>query len=258
MKKTTPIYTLLFSLFSLLSFGQNTFPATGNVGIGTLTPGYSLDIAGSINATQVFMNGSAMESSPWSTAGNTVFYNTGNVGIGTDTPGFTLDINGTVNATGILLNGAALPSSPWDAAGNNISYTAGNVGIGTTNTQGYLLAVAGSMVTEGVKVELEGNWPDFVFEPSYDLPSLSHIEKYIQSNGHLPDIPSAEDVAENGIELGEMNAKLLQKIEELTLHTIQQQKELDSLKTINGKLIEQNRLIKALSERLEKIEQSNN
>ncbi|NAY90613.1 hypothetical protein GTQ34_01665 [Muricauda sp. JGD-17] len=256
MKKVTPFYTILFLFFGISAFGQNTFPASGNVGIGTLTPGYSLDIVGTINATQLFVNGSAMESSPWNVSGVSVFYNTGNVGIGTNSPGFALDVNGTINATDILINGAALPSSPWSVSGNDASYTTGNVGIGTTNTQGYLLAVAGNMVAESVKVELEGNWPDFVFTSDYDLPSLFFIENYIKVNGHLPNIPSAKEVRKNGIELGQMDAKLLQKIEELTLHTIQQQKEIDSLKHLNQNLSKQNELIKELSERLEKLEQT--
>ena len=306
MKKVTPFYTLLFLLIGFVSFGQNTFPATGNVGIGTLTPGFSLDVAGSINATQVFMNGSAMESSPWTTAGNTIFYNTGNVGvgtntpgylfdvagtlnatsilingspieaplwdlngndafystgnvgIGTNTPGYALDVAGTINATDILINGAALPSSPWVVAGNDVSYTTGNVGIGTTDTQGYLLAVAGNMIAEGLKVELQTNWPDFVFESNFDLPSLKSVEQHIFNFGHLPNIPSAKEVGENGIDVGQMNAKLLQKIEELTLYTIQQQKELDSLKVLNAELTKQNMLIQQLAKRLEKLEGQRN
>ena len=117
-----------------------------------------------------------------------------------------------------------------------------------------MLAVAGNVVAEAVKVELQGNWPDFVFEKEYDLIGLLETESFIKKYGHLPNVPSAEEVKQNGISLGEMDAKLLQKIEELTLHTIQQQKEIEDLKAANQKLDEQNKLIQNLLERLEKVE----
>ncbi len=240
--------------------GDDLIYTTGNIGIGTPTPDYALDVAGTINATNFLVNGSplATGSSPWSENGNDTFYNSGNVGIGTNTPEYALDVSGTINAANILINDAPLPSSPWTLSGNNVSYTSGNVGIGTSNTQGYMFAVAGNMVAEAVKVELEGNWPDFVFEKDYDLQSLKEIEAYINKNRHLPNVPSAEEIKNNGINLGEMDATLLQKIEELTLHSIQQQKEIDSLKEINHKLSEQNKLILSLQERLLKLESKNN
>nr|WP_197718722.1 hypothetical protein [Pedobacter schmidteae] len=104
-----------------------------------------------------------------------------------------------------------------------------NVGIGTTDTKGYRLAVNGKIRTHEIKVET-ANWPDYVFAKDYQLPTLQETEKHIKENGHLPGIPSAEEVKTNGIDLGEMNAKLLQKIEELTLHLINQQKEIELLK----------------------------
>ena len=104
-----------------------------------------------------------------------------------------------------------------------------NVGIGTTNTQGYRLAVAGNVIAEGVKVELQGNWPDFVFEKDFELLDLNDVGKFIQEHGHLPNIPSAEKVQKEGIDLGEMDAKLLQKIEELTLYLLIQQQQIEQL-----------------------------
>ena len=101
----------------------------------------------------------------------------------------------------------------------------GNVGIGTEKTHGYRLAVAGDIVSKGVKViAKQANWPDFVFEKEYNLKSLEETEQYISINKHLPEIPSEAEVIENGINLGEMDAKLLQKIEELTLYLIEQNK----------------------------------
>ena len=101
--------------------------------------------------------------------------------------------------------------------------------MGTTSVpSGYTLAVDGKAIMEEVKVAASNNWPDFVFTKEYNLPSIQETAEYINQNGHLPDIPSAEEVEENGISLGEMDAKLLQKIEELTLHTIRQETELET------------------------------
>nr|WP_299381506.1 fibronectin type III domain-containing protein [Allomuricauda sp.] len=122
-----------------------------------------------------------------------------------------------------------------------------NVGIGTTNTQGYRLAVAGNVIAEGVKVELQGNWPDFVFLKEYDLMQLAEVREYIKQNGHLPNIPSAEKVAQDGIDLGTMNAKLLQKIEELTLYLLEQEEKIEALK-------KENDTIKGILSRLEQLE----
>jgi len=110
-----------------------------------------------------------------------------------------------------------------------VSNADGNVGIGTTSPDAKL-AVKGDIHTQEVLVDLNGAVaPDFVFEPNYKLRTLAETEKYIQENKHLPEIPSAAKMEENGIELKTMNLKLLQKIEELTLYTIEQQKQLRSL-----------------------------
>ncbi|MEW2921815.1 fibronectin type III domain-containing protein [Muricauda sp. ANG21] len=126
-----------------------------------------------------------------------------------------------------------------------------NVGIGTTDTQGYRLAVAGNVIAEGVKVELQGNWPDFVFTDDFNLLDLTEVKKFIEEHGHLPNIPSAEQVQEEGIDLGAMNAKLLQKIEELTLYILSQEEEIKSLK-------EENAVIKDIVNRLDILENSQN
>ena len=86
------------------------------------------------------------------------------------------------------------------------------------------LAVEGSIGAREVKVTATG-WSDFVFKKEYDLPTLEEVEKHIAEKGHLKDIPSEEEVLKNGINLGEMNSKLLQKIEELTLYMIEMKKE---------------------------------
>ena len=104
----------------------------------------------------------------------------------------------------------------------------GKVGIGTL-TPDSELAVNGTIHAKKVKVDLNG-WSDFVFENEYKLPTLQEVENYINENGHLRDIPSEKEVIKNGIDLGEINSKLLQKIEELMLYTIEQQKEIEKMK----------------------------
>jgi hypothetical protein len=106
----------------------------------------------------------------------------------------------------------------------------GNVGIGTTNPQAKL-AVNGDVAARLFKTTVTG-WPDFVFAKDYSLPSLQKVEAYIQSHHHLPEIPSAKEVEANGLDLGANQAKLLQKIEELTLYLIEQDKRLRAQATI--------------------------
>lgn len=126
----------------------------------------------------------------------------GNTGIGTYTPNAKFHLNGTQ----LIGGNNAIPAT------------------------GYQLSVDGKIIAEEVKVQLSTSWPDYVFADDYRLLPIEELEKSIRQNKHLPNIPSAADVtAEKGIELGEMNRKLLEKVEELTLYIIQLKKENNSL-----------------------------
>ncbi|WP_298312272.1 hypothetical protein [uncultured Aquimarina sp.] len=174
---------------------------------------------------------------------------TGNVGIGTTNPLAKLDVRGVIKTSHsdgryvnlftsgdgnsyINITGGSATSRfgfQVDGSSKMSIMKNGNVGIGTADTKGFKLGVKGKIAAEEVKVALYNAWPDYVFESDYNLPTLQQVENHIVEKGHLENIPSAAAVAENGIQLGEMNAKLLQKIEELTLYMIEQNKTTETL-----------------------------
>ena len=203
--------------------------------------------------------------SPWLSAGNNIYYNLGNVGIGTSSPWAKLHVEGSLFVNGAasiegdvtLGNGHFLRlrdsnNSPqltlwrdqnnhvlfWNSQriligtgavnGDNVRmmiHENGNVGIGTALPT-HKLAVNGTIRAK--ELIIDSGWADFVFEDDYKLKSLQEVEEYIQTNGHLPDVPSASEVAANGVSVGEMQSKLLQKIEELTLYVIELEKRLEA------------------------------
>ncbi|MEO0293216.1 MAG: hypothetical protein ABIN61_03210 [candidate division WOR-3 bacterium] len=177
----------------------------------------------------------------------------GRVGIRKTNPSYELDVAGTVQMTGFRLptgamNGYVLTSNgsgvgtwqlQWLKNGNNIYYNAGKVGIGVTNPQSEL-TVNGVITTKEIKVKLTG-WPDFVFADNYRLMPLNKLEQHIKKEKSLPGIPTAKEVTEEGIPVGELQAKLLEKVEELTLYVIKQNKELTELKKELGDLRRENR-----------------
>ena len=182
---------------------------SGYVGIGTIIPQQKLDVVGRLKFRAEYSN----------TAG---FWLTGNDGVQTAFIG-QLDVTGT-SPVGIYHGG------DWRLLVNN----AGNVAIGTTNPGSYKLAVAGKIAATGeVRVFTAGTtiFPDYVFDPSYQLPSLEETEKYVKENRHLPEVPSAKEMERDGISLNEMNITLLKKVEELTLYMIEMKKENDAMKT---------------------------
>ncbi|WP_417800939.1 hypothetical protein [Tenacibaculum sp.] len=209
-----------------------------------------------------------------------------NVGIGTSAPTEKLEVNegnirifgyntsryirfGEVNYQGAFINYDGI-KNVLNIGVNNINTTdtsndynaisivrsTGNVGVGTTTTGSHKLAVEGSIGAREIKVESSG-WSDFVFYKDYKLPSLLEVENHIKNKGHLKDIPSAKEVEKNGIFLGEMDAKLLQKIEELTLYAIQQEKKIKTLEikcSKIDKLEKENNLLKSLLKRVSVLE----
>ena len=122
-------------------------------------------------------------------------------------------------------------TASMEFSASSYSSTTGKVGIGCVNNMNdFALAVQGGVVSTKVSVLDIDSWPDFVFGNNYKLMNLYELEQYIYANQHLPEVPSAEEVSASGIDLGEMNAILLQKVEELTLHIIELQKQIDELK----------------------------
>jgi hypothetical protein len=181
----------------------------------------------------------------------------GNVGIGTTSPAVPLEVSGASSALRVSWSGAAslfnFNVNPVQQAGwldwrfhvnDNVGGSQdimtlrgenGNVGIGTTSPTNKL-SVAGTV--QAYEVLVNTGWSDYVFAPNYHLRSLTEVAAYIEQNHHLPDIPSADEVKEKGVSVGDMESKLLAKIEELTLHMIQADDRIRSLEEQNRKLLE--------------------
>ncbi|MEO6541495.1 MAG: hypothetical protein ABIN74_10905 [Ferruginibacter sp.] len=196
----------------------------------------------------VIDNNEIMVRSGYSTAGNlTLQNNGGDLTIGARTTinkgGEALKLDGDDPAINLYDNGVQ-KGYVWQT-GNNLqigtSDALGKVIINTNKMQistsvnlpdGYRLGVGGKILCEELKVKLQSaGWPDYVFDNRYKLPALNEVEKFIQINKHLPNIPSAAEVEKDGIEVGNMQKRMMEKIEELTLYIIQQQKEIEVLKT---------------------------
>ncbi|HXO75062.1 MAG TPA: hypothetical protein VN824_07515, partial [Puia sp.] len=177
----------------------------------------------------------------WVTSGNTnvmLFTNMGSGAWGAMTqPGDNMLV--WAGASPDAANEGGLVIAPWsnDPNGKGIRIDpSGHVSIGTPNAHNFSLAVNGPAIFTKAVVQLHSSWPDYVFQPGYHLPSLDSLSHFLQSNHHLPEIPSADSVAKNGLDLGDNQAQLLKKVEELTLYVIQQQKELEEVKAENRRL----------------------
>mgnify|MGYP001198380525 CR=1 FL=1 len=215
----------------------------------------------------LYSENSGAAEGPWKLNGSNLFYNNGEIGIGTNNPlchlhvkestdgkagiigeratstqrfGF-ISIGGLVLATtngDITLNPGGLSASNTLSSASPVMRvsSSGRVGIGTS-TLTHTLNVNGTIRSKEVIVNT--GWSDFVFAKDYKLLSLKELEKYIGKNKHLPDIPSAKEVEENGVALGNISSKLLQKIEELTLYVIDLNKSVEQLKKENASLKKQ-------------------
>lgn len=188
----------------------------GNIGIGTNNPLEKLDVMGNLklNNNTIYLRGN------WD-------YNHG-----LRWCGYTAPFAAVTNIDGPVLfgwNGGVLGTTQSGVQTAVLKWNStGQVTIGDVNTPaGYSLYVDRGILTEKVKVAIKttGEWSDFVFDKKYKLKPLEEVENYIKSYKHLPEVPSAEDVVCEGVDMAKMDAILLQKIEELTLYIIQLKKE---------------------------------
>ena len=237
--------------------GGLTIAPDGNVGVGIEIPQAKLDVNGDINATGSFLlnKGISTGASLGSAYGEHLGWGTSYIGFNAtrDNGDWKLASDGAHNGGGVIWSSvfgdlffAAIPATGSSSQTlqtltdtqlkNNIKLTVtadGNVGIGTTDPQ-RTLEVVGNASVEGLLMAKSlmvsaALWPDFVFEKDYKLTPLSEVEQFIAENQRLPNVPSASEIETDGVNVGEMNALLLQKIEELTLYIIEQEKQMKDL-----------------------------
>lgn len=197
--------------FAVRADGQGYF--AGKVGIGTTVPGSLLTVNGNIRSN-VANQGVGFIAYDDANAGNHIFSLT-RQGNGVSISSY--------NGIGFVADATSGPTNNYMLYINN----SGNVGIGTTNPD-QLLTVNGIIHAKQVNIDLNVPAPDYVFDRTYNLKSLSEVNRYILLNKHLPEIPSAAAMAKDGVNVTELNTKLLQKVEELTLYIIQKDKQLNN------------------------------
>ncbi len=233
----------------------NVFPNTGNVGIGITSPSALLHVNGEVRSKKNWISDDglrAAEITPqgiysgvgnWSPTSRSIHYE---IASGWDISQIQLRAGGSYLKNSIRLQ------TDWNGSGTDgtggvyfgllstdthVMLSNGNVGIGTLKPT-ERLSVNGKIRAQEVKVET-ANWPDYVFTDGYQLPTLKETADFIEKNKHLPGVPKAAEIEENGLSLGEMNKILLQKIEEMTLHLIEQQQQIkvmqDKINSITNK-----------------------
>lgn len=229
--KTRIFFSTLLTLF-VITLGHAQWTSSDsitytydNVGIGIDNP------ASSANLHLVGGGDAALS---WADGGFLVLGETNSTNIVMDNNEIMARNNGNISDLGLQADGGSITihgsGSLTEDKKIRISNN-GDVGIGTLNIPaGYKLAIEGKVIAEELKVQLSENWPDYVFQSGYNLLSLEEVETHIQAKGHLPNIPSAAEVEENGIAVGDMQRRMMEKIEELTLYMIGLKKENESLK----------------------------
>ncbi|GAA4273201.1 hypothetical protein U6A24_19810 [Aquimarina gracilis] len=226
------------SRFHVKNGGQNFKLLTG-----TNSGGYTMSLG--LNDDGVnFTNNSKIRSFNLKNVGQTIRFLTGS-----NSSPYTMTVG--INDDGVnISNSSTIRGYNFgNANGNLVKITSnGRMGIGTT-TPDAKLTVKGKIHAEEVKIDLSVPAPDYVFKKEYDLLTIDEVQQYIQEKGHLPNIPSAKVMETEGVDLGTMNMKLLEKIEELTLYTIAQEKEIQTLKAVQ----KQNTTLEERVENLEKI-----
>jgi hypothetical protein len=150
---------------------------------------------------------------------------------------FSADMSTVYLVSDVANWGGTLPTSTTPMGFYPLGVNGGNVGIGTL-TPKETLSVNGNIRAKQVKVE-SANWPDYVFKKEYQLPSLQEVKAYIDQNQHLPEIPSEQQIAKEGLNLGEMNKLLMKKVEELTLYMIEMKEDIKDLQKQNKDLKKQ-------------------
>jgi len=218
--------------------GGSVITSTGSIGLGYASPTAKLDIAGGINLRSTITNASTRPAiSTTKIAGE--IRGVSPVGDASDDGFIRLSAGGGTNISAqsfIEMTGFSTVSDMYKTIRMGTGGVeviringSGNVGIGTSNPGLYKLAVEGTIGARKVQVK-QTSWADFVFDDNYQLPSLYEVDKFIKANKHLKGIPAANEVLENGLDIGENNKMLLQVSEELMLHNINLRKDLDNLR----------------------------
>ncbi len=209
----------------------------GNIAIGHTSPNTLLHVYGPQGGTDLFRVANNKMTAIF--AGSY-----GYVGIGNDNPSYQLDVTGDVHSTADIMGDmnasiaghatiGGYATVTGNINGNADAIISGKVVIGSvTAPSGYSLYVEKGVLADKFKCAVHGSsdWMDFVFDKNYKLTSLKEVEDYIKANKHLPGVPSADDVVCDGIDMAQMDATLLKKIEELTLYMLEMKKENDAMK----------------------------